>query len=111
MQIKRFLQLVVVATATNMLTTSATYAEIETVVVTGKKCGDGSCKEGPFYGQQLDYDPFSLVGSVGGSGSKEVPPGANTRTTATCLREQVAQNAVQASLRGGYALESFYIRI
>lgn len=66
MQCKRFLQLVVTTTAINVLAVGATYAEIETVVVVGNRCGDGSCKTGPFYNQQMDYDPFALLLTGGG---------------------------------------------
>jgi len=70
MQINRFLHLVMAVMAVNVLAIGTTYAEIETVVVVGKKCGDGSCGTGPFYDQQPDYDPYAVPGGGGGTSAE-----------------------------------------
>ena len=68
MQIKRFLQLMVAVAASNVFTIGLANAEIEPVVVVGKKCGDMTCGTGPFSDQQTDYDPFGIpVGKAGGT--------------------------------------------
>jgi len=65
MQVKRFLQIVLITTTANVLMLGQSSA-FETVVVTGKKCDFGSCGSGPFSGQQLDYDPFGVPTTTAG---------------------------------------------
>ena len=69
MQVKRLLQIVVIATTANMFILGQSSA-VETVVVTGKKCDYGSCGSGPFYDQPRDYDPFAVPGGGGGTSSE-----------------------------------------
>ena len=65
MQIKRILQLVVAVAAANVFTIGLANAEVEQVVVVGKKCGDTTCGTGPFSDQKLDYDPFAAPNGGG----------------------------------------------
>jgi len=58
----------VAVAASNVFTIGLANAEIDLVVVVGKKCGDTTCGSGPFYDQQTDYDPFAMV-LTGGGGS------------------------------------------
>ncbi len=57
--------------AVNVLAIGTTYADIETVVVVGKKCGDSPCRTGPFYDQPPDYDPYAIPGGGGGGTTSE----------------------------------------
>lgn len=65
MRIKRFLQLIVIATVANVPIVGISTAE-EPWVITGNHCDDGSCASGPFYGQ-TGYDPYAAP--TGGSGN------------------------------------------
>lgn len=77
----------------NLLAVGITEAAVETVVVIGKKCGDSSCKEGPFYDQTTDYDP--LAGPVGKGGGNPVEAALNAWAAAfkePCAKAGETQN-------------------